>query len=206
MPVHTEQKIKRVRVRVEYDQSAESPRTYDNMGTLITMDRWGIEVEGKQRRDVNGVGARRMVHEYLRGESVAARADLPSSIHRGDGYEGFIYVTRATVVKEYGDASPASIAKALACITAEAETFRAWCDGMAFGFTVETLETCPECGNESITDEDSCWGFITNEPERDLGDWMGEHMDDSGRAALAIALADGWTGDYPNAGTGTVPA
>lgn len=195
--------LKRTRVTIYYDQDAESPIDRDSLGTLITYHRnGGAAINGEYQRDYNGIGGRRMVHEIMRGVSVAARAEFPQSWSDRDASGGFFYLTRAEIVAEYGACTAATRERANAYLAAAAREYRAYLDGDVWYYTAETLETCEHCGHESQTDIDSCGGFITPDPEHDLAEWIGEYLGtDDARAALRDAL-DHWTGEYPRAAVG----
>ena len=131
----------------------------------------------------------------MRGVKIAARVDVSGG--------GFMYVTPEDVTREYSANTPATRADALRLLTARASEYRAWADGMTFGFTLTRERQCATCEEWSEADGDSVWGFTTRNPQRDLRDWMGEHMDDRGKRALSAAL-DAWTGEYPVAATATI--
>jgi len=157
-----------IRARIIHDDSPESPRECSNVGHLVTWDRFGITYEdsrGKQQtlRDVNGFGGRQLAHQHMRGESVAIRVALPSSMHR----DGFLYATRADVAREWGAAADV-LDKARVCLESEARTYIQWADGDVYGRVIERRTLCELCdAAEDVPDdcphceidEDSCWGF-----------------------------------------------
>lgn len=199
---------RRVECTVHYDESAD-PRDADNFGTIVTEDRYGVNVY-PARWDAATKGRARTVrevstHDYMRGESVAVRVDLPSSWTDRGAPDGFAYVTRADLIREYGAANADARERARRVLESEATEFRAWTDGYSFGVVWTEYETCACCGMERETSDDSIWGFTTYEPARDLPEWAGEYAPtDAARAALAIACGDGWTGEYPAAGRGSI--
>ena len=185
----------RVRVEVHYDQVASNPLDDAPFGTIVTISGRDLSTNGEWVRDPDGVGVHHLVHEHMRGVKIAARVDVSGG--------GFMYVTPEDVTREYGANTPATRADALRLLTARASEYRAWADGMTFGFTLTRERQCATCEEWSEADGDSVWGFTTRNPQRDLRDWMGEYMDDRGKRALSAAL-DAWTGEYPVAATATI--
>jgi hypothetical protein len=39
------------------------------------------------------------------------------------------------------------------------EAYTQWCNGEVYGYDIEQVTTCPQCGQESTEPVDSCWGF-----------------------------------------------
>lgn len=66
------------------------------------------------------------------------------------GQSGWIWADTKTIVKEYGDYTPETIAKAQAYLEGEIETLRQYFNGEACGYVVSRPK------GETI---DSCWGF-----------------------------------------------
>lgn len=150
-----------VRARIVHDASPESPRTWDNFGTLVLLDDGALVYEDEQHRehtlrDVNGVGVRRLAHEHMRGVRVAARVELPSSMVDRSAVDGFLYATRADVVREYGAVNAETVAKARAVLTAEAETWRTWADGDVYGYIIERRVLCALCEALTHTELGGC--------------------------------------------------
>lgn len=201
-----------IRARIIHDDSPESPRTWWRVGHLVTWDERSASYEddrGTQHtiRDVNGVGGRRLVHDHMRGESVIARADLPNGQHFR---QGFIYMTRAECIAEYGSADDKARADALAYVRGEAELYTQWADGDAYGYTIERRTLCDlcervyvarddaddlsdvpdECPHCEVNEDDSCWGFYGT----DVREW-GADLDAEAMAALE-AEADAYHIEY----------
>lgn len=199
-----------IRARIIHDESPESPREWDNVGHLVTWDRFGITYEdsrGKQQtlRDVNGIGGRQLAHQHMRGESVAVRVALPSSMHRGGDRDGFLYATRADVLREWGTGADA-LDKARAYLESEARTYVQWCDGDVYGRVIERRTLCELCeAAEDVPDdcphceidEDSCWGFYGTDDVDANG--MTDGLSEA-EAALLRAEADAYHIEYSGYG------
>ena len=176
----------RVRVEIHHDQSAENPVDQrDGFGTLIRYDQYGPTI-----------------HEQMRGEPCAVRVDLPTSYSDRGQRPAIMVLSPAKVRESYGADNAETREKARASLAAEATEYQAWADGYSYGFILTYEKRCPQCGAWEATDTgpDSVWGFTTYE-EGELLDWMGEHMDDRGKAALVNAI-ENWTGEYPIAARG----
>lgn len=160
-----------VRARIVHDDSPDSPRTWGHVGHIVTWDRFGATYEDdngrtETLRDVNGIGGRRLVHEYMRGVSVGMRVDLPNGEHFR---QGFIYVTREEMRDpKLGIETPD---KARAYPESEAETYIQWADGDVYGRIIERRTLCElcasldsddvpdECPHCEVDDDDAVWGF-----------------------------------------------
>ena len=177
----------RTRVEIHYDEHrGDWTKEADHLGMLIEHVERGPSI-----------------HEQLRDVSVAVRVDAPRSYVDQSSRPAVLYVTPEKMREEYGADNAETRATARKCLEAEARDYRAYMDGSTYGYVLTVEKRCESCGTWSAveTELDSVWGFTTDEPERDLLDWMGEYMDERGRAALADALAN-WTGEYPVAARG----
>jgi len=157
-----------VTVSIYPDDSAESPREWCNLSTMVAMPRLAREYGFCDREstgtedDAMSRGGMALLARYLRlteGAEVQPFTfqDYGSSGARlfavgidSDRTEGFFYVTRDEIVAEYGDDSEASRALARSCMTGECTVMGQWVEGDVYGY----VATGP---NEY---EDSCWGFF----------------------------------------------
>lgn len=177
----------RTRVEVHYDTDAgDWEKAADRLGTLIVHEERGASI-----------------HEQLRGIPVVVRVDVPQSYTDRYWRRAVLYMSPDTLRKEYGADNAETRATALRVLTDEARECRAWWDGYVFGVVEISEHTCPDCDQWHETDRDGIWGFCDENPGRDLMD-AGEHLSEHGRAALALALHDGWTGSYPVAARATI--
>ena len=67
------------------------------------------------------------------------------------GQVGWIYCTKQTVIKEYGDWTVESVTKATKCMEQEVETYSEYLAGEVYGYQVI------DCDGEVL---DSCWGYF----------------------------------------------
>jgi hypothetical protein len=197
-------KHKRVTVEIVYDQDARNPREDYAFGTLAA---WTYGA-GSRRDWIGDDGEERGTnpHTQLRGVSCVVFVDVPRSMTDRYWAEGILYVTRDQMRAEYGDGWRSHILEAGDRLKADADEWRNWADGHVFGFQSITETLCPCCDQWAPVDNDdeSCYGFITDDPTVDLGPWIGEHLStDTARDALAAALAN-WDGAYPVAAKATL--
>lgn len=187
---------KRVTVQIWYDDTNESwERSGDHYGTLVVNEERGATI-----------------HDQMRGVDCAVRVDVPRS-YIDQYYRTAIMYASPERVREIFDTDNAETREQMRlALVSEAKEYRNRADGYVFGYTA-TLRTfcvlcvaseeipseCPHCKLETI---DACGGHVSEEPQKELIEWMGENLDEDAKAALAIALGDGWTGNYPNAGIG----
>jgi hypothetical protein len=164
-------------VMIHTEDYPSSPRDWDNLGTMVCWHRgydlgdvqWtdsGAEIEGRT------IDNPKVALRYLRMMHGAEVLPLGLYDHSGismyigggphtfdsagwdSGTVGFVYVTRAQIVAEYGDDSPESREQARAALVSEVETYDMYLTGDVYGYTVED-----EAGNML----DSCWGFYGSE-------------------------------------------
>jgi hypothetical protein len=167
------------RAEILYDELAEDPRSwYDHIGKMVCMHkRYKL---GDEQLNENDFDCWEQVGNYLTEER-DAKVILPLYLydHSGitmstrsfndrwdSGMVGFIYVDRATCVKEFGEKF--DVAKIEQELREEIEEYDDYLTGQVYWFRIfekqEYVETCPHC-NEVIKREeeeveiDSCGGF-----------------------------------------------
>jgi hypothetical protein len=149
---------------IEYDQtpSAGDPRDADNLGTIITWHRnYSFGEQDGRRMDVSPVdfraeldAERALVLPVFMYEHSGIRLSTGSFGDPWDsGQVGFIYVSRADVLKEYSASrmTPKVKKQALAVLKGEIEAMDLYVSGQVYGYRVIDAE-----GEET----DACWGFL----------------------------------------------
>ncbi len=158
-----------MKYRIEQDENAESPRDWDNAGTMVCWHRrynLGDKHDFRSPADFdqwwkeNGNGG------ILLPLRLFDHSGLSMSIGYGahefdpggwdSGQVGWIYATRDTILKEWGKKRVTPQARKLAesCLRIEVKVFDQFLTGDVWGFIVED-----DNGNHL----DSCWGFFGNE-------------------------------------------
>lgn len=153
-------------LQVIQDESPESPRSWDNLGTMICFHgRYSLgDKHDYNHNDYSGW--EEMEKAIIKNESPAVILPLylydhsgitistsPFSCRWDSGQIGFIFVSKETLRKEYGvkRITKKEIEKATKVLLGEVETYDQYITGDVYGFKVVDEE-----GNE----EDSSWGFF----------------------------------------------
>ena len=186
-----------LRIRIEQDTDAESPRTWDNLGTLLCWHRryWlGDRDKGRQNKgpDLDPEGFRDWWKDNGKGGillplrlydhsgiSISAGSEYPLNDAWDSGPVGFCFVTRETILKEYGGriVTAKKREQARKVLLAEVATYDQYLRGDVYGFTVEDSE------GEYL---DSCWGFIGFEFCKQVAEQVADHHADKAEASDAI--------------------
>lgn len=132
-------------IEIYHDQDAESPRDWDNLGTLAILGYGGDEEPDTSKYPSDALYL--PVYRYEHGGVVYATT--PFSCPWDSGQTGYIYVSRPKVREEYNvkRISPQTRDKVLSVLRSEVETFSQWANGEVYGYI--NTET-----------DDSCWGFF----------------------------------------------
>jgi len=164
-------KVADMTVKIYRDEDAESPREWDNLGTMVCWHRryhLGDEITWKYITGRPHFGSPDEFREWLETSEGKGAIVLPLYLydHSGitmstgpfscpwdSGQVGWIYATRETIRKEY---SAKRITKKLRTkvvevLQGEVKTYDEFLTGQVYGYVVEDAE-----GN----DLDSCWGFF----------------------------------------------
>lgn len=155
-------KVGEYRVRIYHDETPESPREWDNLGTMVCWHRrynlGDVQLKDEYNGDIQ------LLRETLEGKDVALYLPLFLYDHSGitmstgsfgdpwdSGQVGYIYVTRETMRKEYGKRITAKrLERAELVLRGEVETYDQFLTGQVYGYEVKGPD-----GELA----DSCWGF-----------------------------------------------
>lgn len=93
------------------------------------------------------------------------------------GQVGFMYVTRAKLIEEYGNDGEEARQKALNCMKGELEVYNQYVGNDVWGYIFRD-KPCETCGGEG-EETDSCWGFFGDDPlENGMSDnWDTKYAD-----------------------------
>jgi hypothetical protein len=150
-------------IRVMADSDPESPREWDNLGTMVCWhSRYNLgDVDGNREYEspeafLEEIGDAIVLPLYLYDHSGITMNTTGFSCPWDSGQVGFIYITLDKVRKEYGwkkitKKRREQIEKYL---TGEVETYDMYLRGEVYGFNITRND---EDGEE--VDIDSCWGF-----------------------------------------------
>ena len=151
------------RIRVMQDSDAESPRDWDNLGTMVYWHRNYIlgDVDGNREYEsvesfLEEIGDAIVLPLYIYDHSGITMNTTGFSCPWDSGQVGFIYVTLEDVRKEYGwkRITKDRRARIEGYLRNEVNTFDMYLRGEVYGFNIVRED---EDGEE--VDIDSCWGF-----------------------------------------------
>lgn len=147
------------RFKVEQDTDVDSPRTWDNIGTMVCFHKeynLGDKHEYKSTDYSNFVDMKielRKVYDgillplYLYDHSGLTISTTPFSCQWDSMPVGFIGVSHADIVKEY---SKDAYQRALDYLLGEVKTYSQYLRGEVYGYSVYSLDCCCKV-------IDSCW-------------------------------------------------
>lgn len=145
------------RVSVVYDDSPESPREWDNLGTVVLIDRCRYDFgdEKADQDELRRIGLDENFIKlpiYLYDHSGITINTTGFSCGWDSGMVGMIYMTKQTAIENWGKKILTKDVrdKAFACLRAEIETLDQYITGQVYGYRVYDPQ-----GEEL----DSCWGF-----------------------------------------------
>lgn len=173
----TEKRIGNYLIRTFYDESPESPRSWDNLGTMVCFHRrYGLGDEHEYRhQDYNGWDE--MKEAIIKNEKVGVILPLYLYDHSGitmnttgfscgwdSGQVGFIFISKEKIRKEYGikRITKEWIEKIEGYLKGEVETYDQYLRGDIFGYRVYKVTEC-SLGCEHEEELDSCWGYYGEE-------------------------------------------
>ena len=163
-----------LRVRIELDEDAQNPLTEgDNLGKIAYVGRsryvLGDEAcavedldmirDGIARGELVGMPVFAYIHS---GTTLVAAPTNPFSCPWDSGQSGYVYMTKAEALKEWGGLHMTDdvLAKAHSYQAGLVEAFSDYLSGECYGFVIERL-TLDEDGDVTSAEQlDSCWGFL----------------------------------------------
>lgn len=174
-----EMEYKGYALKFYYDDNAEAPREWDNLGTMYcehrrcTLGDKGAEnpfvqddETGKWKlRDDVAVALPLILLDHS-GLAMRTTAFQEDSGGWDSGQVGVIYVTKEKVKEEYGN-GPDALEKARKYLEGEVKTYDDYLQGNVYGYVVEDGE-----GNEIA----SCWGFYPDEVKGGGWSWEKENQ------------------------------
>ncbi len=192
------------KLELHYDQTPMNPRDYDNMGTMAFFhDRYDIGDEDHGIDHTEFGGWEEMAKWIVEKMDGAIVLPVRMYDHSGIGFAmgmeslrypfqcpwdsgqvGFVFVTKAKLVEEYGDDSEESREKAMKCLEAELEIYNQYHAGDVYGFILRA-KPCEHCDDETGDVLDSCWGFWGSDP---MENGIAGHLSDEVRAELATLV------------------
>jgi hypothetical protein len=169
----TEKRISNYLIEVIQDESPESPREWDNLGTMICFhgrydlgdkhDYRSGDYSGwdEQRKDIEKKeNACVILPLYLYDHSGITMKTSPFGCNWDSGQVGWIVVSKEQVRKEYNvkRINKELIEKVTNILEGEVETYDQYLTGDIYGYRISKVTEC-DFGHEHKEEVDSCWGF-----------------------------------------------
>lgn len=159
------------------DDSPESPRTWDNLGTMVCFhSRYELGDDHNFQSDdfcgweefktelIKNHKAEIILPLYLYDHSGITIATTPFSCRWDSGQVGFIYITREKILEELGGTTLTELRRELTTsyLENEVKTYDQYLIGDVYGYKVFRLA---ECNHGHIHEEelDACWGYFGEE-------------------------------------------
>jgi len=156
-----EETIGKYHIEIFYDEDSESPREWDNLGTMICFHR------RYSLGDKHNFDSPSEARDFLKGKEIAIVLPLYLYDHSGvtmnttgfdcpwdSGRVGWIYITKKKIRDEYSckRMSKKIIKRVKGYLIDEVKTYDQYLRGDVYGFRITDTET-----DEEI---DSCWGIF----------------------------------------------
>jgi hypothetical protein len=169
----TEKRIENYLIEVIQDESPESPREWDNLGTMICFHpRYNLgdkhdyrsrdyRFYDEQTEDIKKKeNACVMLPLYLYDHSGITMSTSSFGCRFDSGQVGWIVVSKEKVRKEYNvkRINKELIEKVTKVLEGEVETYDQYLTGDVYGYRISKVTEC-ELGHEHKEEVDSCWGF-----------------------------------------------
>lgn len=164
------------RIRVIVDRDAESPREYDNVGTMACWHRRYMlgDVQPDERPDeyISELPKDSLILPlYLIDHSGLSMSTSAFSCPWDSGQVGIIHVSPERIMREFGAGDDAR-ELATRCLQSEVAVYDEFIQGNVYGFVIEDGDECDH-GEMHWEQTDSCWGFIGADP---MTNGMSEHV------------------------------
>ena len=161
-------RIGKYEIEIIQDSSPESPREWDNLGTMVCQHR-RYNLGDKHNYYLDECDSWLDVQKelgyppvilnlYLYDHSGITMSCSPFGDKWDSGQVGFIFATEETLLKEYGKVDEEVIQKAIEVLKGEVETYDMYLTGDVYGYRISEVSTC-NLGHEHMEEIESCWGY-----------------------------------------------
>lgn len=166
--IYKEEEYRGFNIKVVYDYDAESPRAWDNLGTIYSNSR-NYDPDGHSLSEILN-DEETGLSEYFKknyiwlkirgyehgGLTISCTGGYPYNDPWDSGLFGIIAVSKKDAIKEYGKkvCTKQVRERALKCLRGEVKTLDMWYTGDVYGFQIE---------DENGDLIDSCYGYFGSE-------------------------------------------
>lgn len=161
-------RIGKYEIEIIQDSSPESPREWDNLGTMVCQHlRYNLGDKHNYYLDEceSWLDVQKelgyppvILNLYLYDHSGITMSCSPFGDKWDSGQVGFIFATEETLLKEYGKVDEEVIQKAIEVLRGEVETYDMYLTGDVYGYRISEVSTC-NLGHEHMEEVESCWGY-----------------------------------------------
>lgn len=158
------------RLKIQQDSYAESPREWDNLGTMFCRHgRYNLgDKNAEDIRDSNNCLPKKgytILPLYLYDHSGITMNTTGFSCPWDSGRVGIIYVSDKKARSEYGwkVITKKRREQLRTYLRNEVEVYDQYLTGDVYGFIYEQVSVDQD-GEETVIEEDSCWGFYGRDP------------------------------------------
>lgn len=191
-------------LEIHSDDDAESPRSDDNLGTMVCFHKsyclgdtghgydqddyqswWGLQnAITADNPDCIILPMFMYEHSGLRVKVGSFQGHLPQGHAEFDsGQIGYIFICRDKIEHEFGDHGGRTDEQIEGYLRGEVETYDQHLRGDRWGFIMRE-PPCERCDQPGL-DGDSCWGFYGSNP---IENGMIDHLDEKHRKELAALV------------------
>ena len=176
---------KGIRLTIHTDDNPCNPRTeFDHLGKMVCWhrrynlgDKHDFSTPDNFQEWFKEQGLSVMLPLYLYDHSGITMRTSSFNDRWDSGQVGWAYATSEQILKEYSakKITPELIAKVEKILVAEIKEYDTYLRGEIYGYVLEKVHDCGECGKEVDEHIDSCWGFYgSNWKENGMVDNVGK--------------------------------
>lgn len=187
-----QKRIGKYLIEIFQDENPCNPREDDNVGTMVCFhnrynlgDKHDLDKDDFNRWEdvenylIKNEGAAVVLPLYLYDHSGITMSTTPFSCRWDSGQIGFIYVSKAKIMSEWGgknkNLTPKLKEQATKFLKCEVETYDQYLTGDIYGFVINEISTCDK-GCEHEEHVDSCWGYYGQEDCMKEAEGIVEHF------------------------------
>ena len=181
--------MKKFELKVKQDNSPESPRSWDNLTTMICFHkRYDLGDEHNYKsNDFEGWEEIKQQIEtdykvlmikplYMYDHSGITISTSSFGCQWDSGQIGWVFIDEKQWIQMMGEDMDRSEDRLDRIIESEVETYDKYITGEVYGYEVYEVETCDK-GHEHKTLVESCWGFYDEDECESEGRSMIEHLE-----------------------------
>jgi hypothetical protein len=175
--------VNNLELSIFMDEMAESPREWDNLGTMICFHRrysLGDSHNFSAPDEVNLKEYAVVIPLYLYDHSGITMATRPFSCQWDSGQVGWIVVTAEEIRKNFGvkRITKKILEHTKEILISEVEVYDHYLTGNVHGFSLEKISQCECCDQDVRETIDSCFGFYGDIKESGILEHIPEEFHD----------------------------